>query len=137
MTGVLEASHASAASLVPVTDAGGRVVDFLIAATNRHTKDVTGRGADQLRGRRLVETSPGVVKSGVLDDYLSVYESGAPLTRGPLEFVEARDGLLWPASLMVRAVRAGDRARPPGRRHLRRRVRHRAAGAVAPSQVLR
>ncbi|WP_346153305.1 SpoIIE family protein phosphatase [Nonomuraea recticatena] len=108
MTGVLEALHASAAYLVPVKDAGGRVVDFLIAATNRHTKDVTGRGADQLRGRRLVETSPGVVKSGVLDDYLSVYESGAPLTRGPLEYVEARDGLLWPASIMVRAVRAGD-----------------------------
>lgn len=76
----------------PIRDAGGRVVDFPVAATSEHVRDVTGRGADQLRGRRLVESNP----------------------EESIECVLA-----------------------PGRRHLRRRLRHRAAGAVAPSHVLR
>jgi serine phosphatase RsbU (regulator of sigma subunit) len=106
ISGVLETVHVSACFLAPVTDASGRVVDFLVAAANEQAGDVTGRTADALRGRRLIEISPGAAAgSGLFDDFLHVYETGEPLHRGPLEYVEVRDRVLWPATMNVRAVR--------------------------------
>ncbi|MFC5830088.1 PP2C family protein-serine/threonine phosphatase [Nonomuraea insulae] len=106
--GMLEAVHASAIYLTPVKDATGRVVDFLILAANRHAKTVAGRTANELRGRRLMAASPGVASSGLLDDYIAVYEGGEPVHREALEFVEVLDYLLWPATLSVRAARVED-----------------------------
>jgi serine phosphatase RsbU (regulator of sigma subunit) len=106
--GMLEAVHASALYLSPVKDTGGRVVDFLILAANRHARTVAGRTAAELAGRRLMTASPGVASSGLLDDYITVYETGEPVQRGPLEFVEVMDYLMWPATLSVRAARVDD-----------------------------
>jgi serine phosphatase RsbU (regulator of sigma subunit) len=106
--GVLESVHVSACFLTPVRDATGRVVDFLIAAANQHASDVAGRTVAELRGRRLIESSPGAASSGLFEDFLSVYETGEALHRGPLEFVEVRNRLLWPATMSVRAVRLDD-----------------------------
>ncbi|MER5322789.1 SpoIIE family protein phosphatase [Streptosporangium roseum] len=108
LRGVLDAVHLSTVYLTPITDGTGRVVDFLIAMAGDHTYDVTGRGPELLRGRRLVEFSPGVVRSGLLEAYLRVYETGEPFNRGPFEYVEVRDERLWPASVSVKAVRAGE-----------------------------
>ncbi|MGR6915147.1 PP2C family protein-serine/threonine phosphatase [[Actinomadura] parvosata] len=105
VNGMLEAVHASALYLTPVKDATGRVVDFLILAANRHARTVAGRTAAELTGRRLMEASPGVAGSGLLDDYIAVFESGEPIHRESVEFVEAVDSLLWPATLAVRASR--------------------------------
>ncbi|SDK19147.1 PP2C family protein-serine/threonine phosphatase [Nonomuraea jiangxiensis] len=105
---MLEAVHASAFYLTPIRDPAGRVVDFLIAAANRHARTVSGRTADELTGRRLLVASPGVASSGLLDDYLTVYETGESVHREPLEFVEVHDYLLWPATLSVRAARVDD-----------------------------
>lgn len=105
---VLASLHTSAAYLTPVTDPTGRVVDFTVEAVNEIAVDVTGRGPEFLRGKRMVTATPGVVRSGILDDYLRVYETGEPLLRGPMEYVEVRDHLLWPATVTVRAVRVGD-----------------------------
>ncbi|MFB4277107.1 PP2C family protein-serine/threonine phosphatase [Nonomuraea sp. MTCD27] len=106
--GMLEAVHASALYLTPVHDATGRVVDFLILAANRHARTVAGRTAAELAGRRLMTASPGVAGSGLLDDCIAVYESGEPVHREALEFVEVLDHLLWPATLSVRAARVDD-----------------------------
>ncbi|MEV4169879.1 SpoIIE family protein phosphatase [Nonomuraea sp. NPDC049709] len=106
--GMLEAVHASALYLTPVHDATGRVVDFLILAANRHARTVAGRTAAELAGQRLMAASPGVAGSGLLDDYIAVYESGEPVHREALEFVEVLDHLLWPATLSVRAARVDD-----------------------------
>ncbi|MEV0378680.1 SpoIIE family protein phosphatase [Nonomuraea sp. NPDC050643] len=106
--GMLEAVHASALYLTPVKDSTDRVVDFLILAANRHARTVAGRTSAELAGRRLMAVSPGVASSGLLDDYITVYESGEPLHREPLEFVEVMDYLLWPATLSVRAARVDD-----------------------------
>ncbi|GAA3552722.1 hypothetical protein GCM10022419_036380 [Nonomuraea rosea] len=106
--GMLEAVHASALYLSPVKDTGGRVVDFLILAANRHARTVAGRTAAELAGRRLMAASPGVASSGLLDDYITVYETGEPVHREPLEFVEVMDYLMWPATLSVRAARVDD-----------------------------
>ncbi|MEU4225484.1 SpoIIE family protein phosphatase [Nonomuraea sp. NPDC026600] len=105
ITGVLETVHISACFLTPIRDATGRVVDFLIAAANQHAGDVAGWTSGELRGRRLIETSPGAACSGLFDDFLNVFETGDTLYRGPLEFVEVRHHLLWPATMSVRAVR--------------------------------
>ncbi|TMR25414.1 hypothetical protein ETD86_00740 [Nonomuraea turkmeniaca] len=106
--GMLEAVHASAAYLTPIKDSTGRVVDFLILAANRHAKTVAGRTAVDLAGRRLMCACPGVAGSGLLDDYISAYETGEPVHREPLEYVEVLDHLLWPATLSVRAARVAD-----------------------------
>ncbi|MCK2212610.1 SpoIIE family protein phosphatase [Actinomadura sp. ATCC 31491] len=105
---MLEAVHASAMYLTPVTDDAGRVVDFRILAANRHARTPAGITADELSGRRLMAASPGVAGSGLVDDYIGVYESGEPVHREPMEFVEVVDYLLWPATLSVRAARVED-----------------------------
>lgn len=106
--GMLEAVHASALYLTPVRDPTGRVVDFLILATDRHAETLAGSTAADMAGRRLMSVSPGVASSGLLDDYIDVYESGEPIHREPLEFVEVLDYLRWPATLSVRAAKVGD-----------------------------
>ncbi|GAA4991597.1 serine phosphatase RsbU (regulator of sigma subunit) [Nonomuraea thailandensis] len=108
VTGMLEAIHASALYLAPVRDASGRVVDFLILAANRHARTAAGRTAAEVAGRRLMAVSPGVAGSGLLDDYISAFETGEPVHREGLEFVEVLDYLLWPATLNVRAARVDD-----------------------------
>ncbi|MEV0346750.1 SpoIIE family protein phosphatase [Nonomuraea sp. NPDC050680] len=105
VTGVLESVHIPACFLTPVRDATGRVVDFLIAAANQQAGEPAGRTPEELRGHRLIETSPGAASSGLFDDLLNVLETGVTLHRGPLEFAEARDHMLWPATMTVRAVR--------------------------------
>ncbi|MFD0470760.1 hypothetical protein ACFQ0B_22520 [Nonomuraea thailandensis] len=105
---MLEAIHASALYLAPVRDASGRVVDFLILAANRHARTAAGRTAAEVAGRRLMAVSPGVAGSGLLDDYISAFETGEPVHREGLEFVEVLDYLLWPATLNVRAARVDD-----------------------------
>ncbi|SEG93402.1 Serine phosphatase RsbU, regulator of sigma subunit [Nonomuraea solani] len=106
--GMLEAVHASALYLTPVKDTTGRVVDFLILAANRHARTLDGRTGAGLVGCRLMTASPGVASSGLLDDYYTVYETGDPVHREPVEFVEVMDYLIWPATLSVRAARVDD-----------------------------
>ncbi|MFI6739602.1 PP2C family protein-serine/threonine phosphatase [Nonomuraea sp. NPDC050451] len=106
--GMLEAVHASALYLTPVKDSLGRVVDFRILAANRHARTVSGRPAGELAGCRLLAVTPGVASSGLLDDYIAVYETGVSAHREPLEYVEVLDYLLWPATLSVRASRVDD-----------------------------
>ncbi len=106
--GMLEAVHASAIYITPVCDEAGRVVDFRIVAANRHATTPAGLTEDQLTGRRLLTASPGVASSGLLDDYIRAYESGEPVQRVPLEFVEVVEHRVWPATLSVRAARVAD-----------------------------
>ncbi|GAA3067293.1 PP2C family protein-serine/threonine phosphatase [Streptosporangium carneum] len=105
---VMGALQVAAAYLTPVRDEAGRIVDFLVAATTEYAHDVTGRDPGLLQGRRMMELSPGVVRSGLLEAYLRVYETGTPFSRGPFEYVEIRDDRSWPVSVSVKAARAGD-----------------------------
>ncbi|WP_157549082.1 SpoIIE family protein phosphatase [Nonomuraea candida] len=105
---MLEAIQASAFYLSPIRDATERVVDFLILAANRHAMTPAGRTAADLTGRRLMAASPGVASSGLLDDYITVYETGEPIHHEALEFVEVMDYVLWPATLSVRMARVED-----------------------------
>ncbi|MFI6485424.1 PP2C family protein-serine/threonine phosphatase [Nonomuraea sp. NPDC050663] len=104
----LQAVHVSAAYLLPVHDPSGRVVDFTVAEANDVAADVTGRGRDYLLGGRVLLRTPGLARSGLFEEYLQVYETGRAFRRGPFEYVEVREGLLWPASVTVRAVRVED-----------------------------
>ncbi|MEV7013114.1 SpoIIE family protein phosphatase [Streptosporangium sp. NPDC051022] len=105
---VMGALQMAAAYLTPIRDEAGRIVDFLVAAISEQACDATGYGPELLRGRRMVELSPGVVRSGLLDAYLRVYETGVPFSRGPFEYVEIRGERSWLVSVSVKAARAGD-----------------------------
>ncbi|WP_433433448.1 hypothetical protein [Nonomuraea sp. CA-141351] len=78
VSGMLEAVHPSALYHTPVKDSRGRVVDFRILAptgTPRPCRDDPPASWPET-------ASPGVAGSGLLDDYIAVYETGEPVYRG-------------------------------------------------------
>ncbi|MEU6744027.1 PP2C family protein-serine/threonine phosphatase [Streptosporangium sandarakinum] len=105
---VMEAMSLCAMYLIPVTDETGRLVDFLVVATTKGGEDVTGRPLEVFRGRRLLEFAPGVMRAGLLEECIRVFETRESFQRGPFEYVEARDDRLWPRSISVRASRVED-----------------------------
>ncbi|MEV4255131.1 SpoIIE family protein phosphatase [Spirillospora sp. NPDC049652] len=102
---VLGASLTSAAHLVPVRDADGRVVDFLYADVNPSVDDLFERAPDELIGRRLLRTEPGAALSGLFAAYVRVLETGEPFARGPFLYSSARDGVARASRMTVRCVR--------------------------------
>ncbi|MFF0310504.1 SpoIIE family protein phosphatase [Streptosporangium sp. NPDC004379] len=108
VTPVMEAMPLCAMYLSPVTDETGRVVDFLIVATTEGVEGVTGRSLPSSRGRRLLEYAPGVMRAGLLEEYIRVLETGEPFQRGPFEYVGVREDRLWPRSISVRVSRLAD-----------------------------
>ncbi|PZG16288.1 PP2C family protein-serine/threonine phosphatase [Nonomuraea aridisoli] len=105
---MLETFHDSASYSCPVTDAFGRVVDFFLAAVNSHCKTPDGRSGAELRGQRLQTISPGVAASGLLDEYITAFETGVPFHRALTEHVEIVGERLWPATMSVRAARVAE-----------------------------
>lgn len=108
LRGTLEVGHSSVVYLTPIRGASGRVVDFRVFAANDRATTVTGRMGPDLVGRRLLAISPGAASSGLLEEYFAVYETGEPFQREPMDYVEVRDYVLWPATLSVRAARIDD-----------------------------
>ncbi|GGP84932.1 PP2C family protein-serine/threonine phosphatase [Streptosporangium pseudovulgare] len=105
---VMEAMSLCAMYLSPVTDETGRLVDFIVVATTEGGEDVTGRPLEVFRGRRLLEFAPGVMRAGLLEECIRVFETGESFQRGPFEYIEARNDRLWPRSISVRASRVVD-----------------------------
>lgn len=99
--------HASALYAVPLRDASGEIVDFLMADVNEHALGANGDTATDMRGTRMLEHDPGIALSGLFDEYVRVYETGRPLVRGPFEYIGLRERP-WPMTVTVRAARAGD-----------------------------
>ncbi|WP_067819172.1 PP2C family protein-serine/threonine phosphatase [Actinomadura kijaniata] len=101
----MDASLDGAAHLVPVRSPDGRVVDFLYAALNDSARDLFGRGAADLAGRRLLHTDPGSALSGLFDAYVAVLETGEPYARGPFAYSTAQDGVPRSSRMTLRCVR--------------------------------
>ncbi|MFB4318800.1 PP2C family protein-serine/threonine phosphatase [Actinomadura sp. 21ATH] len=100
---VLDASIDSAAHLVPVRD-GGKVLDFLYANLNTATRDLFGRGAEELAGQRLLRMDPGSALLGLFARYVEVLETGRPYERGPFEFSTAQEGETRTSRMAVKCV---------------------------------
>ncbi|POM23750.1 Phosphoserine phosphatase RsbU [Actinomadura rubteroloni] len=102
---VLDATLDSAAHLVPVRRDDGRVYDFLYADLNDTARDLFGRGADELRGRRLLRMDPGTALSGLFDAFVNVLEKGEAFHGGPLVYSTAQEGVSKSSRMTVRVVR--------------------------------
>ncbi|MFC4908420.1 SpoIIE family protein phosphatase [Actinomadura gamaensis] len=101
---ILDASLTSAAHLVPVRDADGRVVDFLYARLNDSADDLFERAPHELVGRRLLRSEPGAALSGLFAAYVRVLETGEPFARGPFLYTSAQDGVTRGSRMTVRCV---------------------------------
>ncbi|MFI0406485.1 PP2C family protein-serine/threonine phosphatase [Actinomadura sp. 3N508] len=101
---VLDGALDASAHMVPVRGADGHVADFLFADLNGLVRDLFGRGRDELAGRRLLQTDPGAVLSGLFDDYVEVLESGEPMERSLSQYTTAQRGLSRSSRMSVRCV---------------------------------
>lgn len=61
-----------------VRDETGQVVDFEWVMANPRSKQLTGRPAEDLIGKRLLEELPGNRDEGLFDKYVRVVETGEP-----------------------------------------------------------
>ncbi|MFA1544246.1 PP2C family protein-serine/threonine phosphatase [Actinomadura monticuli] len=102
---LLDGTIDSCVHLVPVRDAGGEVADFIYADVNRVTRDMFGRGKEELTGLRLLQTDPGAALSGLFNEYVKVLEGGTPLERDSISYTTAQRGLSRSSRMSVRCVR--------------------------------
>lgn len=101
---VLDGSLDSSAHLVPVRGPEGQVVDFLFAELNSRARDLFGRRAEELTGRRLLQTDPGAALSGLFDGFVEVAETGTRLERVSIMYTTAQRGLSRSSRMSVRCV---------------------------------
>ncbi len=107
--GVLDVIPTPAALLLPIRVPGGAIVEFRIDRCNGEATDLMGRTPEEITGRRLRETFPGILLSGIFEAYVQVMQTGEPARLGPLTYQEAINGVLCPAVLSVRAQKVADR----------------------------
>ncbi|MBT2210192.1 SpoIIE family protein phosphatase [Actinomadura sp. NEAU-AAG7] len=100
----LDGALDGAAHLIPVRDSGGQVADFLYAELNDLARDLFGRGAEELAGRRLLPTEPGMAMSGLFDAFVEVVETGRRLERASMTYSTAQGGLSRTSRMSVRCV---------------------------------
>jgi hypothetical protein len=92
--------------LRPVRDPSGALCDFVIDHANAEAMDALVReGQPTIVGRRLLDTEPDLVTSGVLDVYVRAYDGGESIRLDPV------DQLVNGVHQRVRrsAIRLGDR----------------------------
>ncbi|GAB3663673.1 hypothetical protein GCM10027589_27370 [Actinocorallia lasiicapitis] len=105
---VLEAMQGPASLLSPVRDEAGRIVDFHVDAVNADARDRPGTRAEDLVGRKLLTSYPGLAMSDLFDAYVQAFESGVPLRRPRREYPSVQRGRVVPTLMSVRACRIGD-----------------------------
>lgn len=104
---LLDAIPVPAALLLPVRDADGTMVEFILDRCNGWARDAAGNTADRLAGRLLLDVFPGLAGSGVIAAFEQTLESGSPYARDPFTYEEPVHGVLYPALLSLRAQRIG------------------------------
>jgi PAS domain-containing protein len=103
---VLEALPGSFALISPERDATGDIVDWRFDRCSPEATDASGRTADEICGRRLLDLYPH--GSGVFEGYAHALRTGEPFTLPPTPLLlsSAQDQL--PVLMSVRASRFGD-----------------------------
>ncbi len=86
----------------------GSVSDFVVDHANAATAAVTGRPADQLIGRRLLEVFPELRGTPLFTAYVRVVETGEPLVLDCMDHRSDPGGHLPHGAFNVRASRIGD-----------------------------
>ena len=76
------------ALLEAVSDADGRVVDFVYRAINEATCDYMGFTHEELIGSGVVETMPGIRETGLFDACVECLETGAALVLNDFAYAD-------------------------------------------------
>ena len=74
----------------PVRDESGEIVDLVVEYVNRAAEDTVGLARDEVVGKRLLEATPAVRDSGLLDNCRQVIETGEPYV-GTIEYRDDGD----------------------------------------------
>lgn len=98
----------SVALYTAIRDHNGDIVDFHIDHANPAIRAVTGRSAEDLIGRQLLELFPALRGSPLLAAYAHVVSTGQQLSADSLDYRPYSDGHLTPDAYRVRACRLGD-----------------------------
>jgi GAF domain/PAS fold len=96
---VLDAAFDGFTLLRAVRDSDGVIVDFVCEFINQVGAKLAGRAVADTIGTRIHEMSPGSVRSGLLDRYREVAETGEPWSR---QMVQPDGGEVWE----IKVVRA-------------------------------
>jgi serine phosphatase RsbU (regulator of sigma subunit) len=104
---VLDVIPCPAALLSPVRDAAGRVTDFKLDACNSDAMIDAAGNRQELVGKLLLESFPGLALSGLFDAYVQVLESGNPMCSPPREYAAVSSGKVLPSLISIRTHRVG------------------------------
>ena len=91
-----------------VRDAGGQIVDFRIEYVNDAACHINGLTRDQQVGHTLLEILPVHARTGLLDAYRRVVETGTPLMTQVLEHGDESGARCLRRAFDIRAARLGD-----------------------------
>lgn len=67
------------AHYLPIKDKNGTIIDFSIAFTNEVIKDATGDIPDEIKGKKVSEVYPYLMKNGVFDTMVETITTGKTL----------------------------------------------------------
>ncbi|GAB3688357.1 hypothetical protein GCM10027592_03150 [Spirosoma flavus] len=76
---ILNASLTSIACYKAIFDEQGAVTDFQYTLANQTTLAIMNMTADELYGKTICEVNPALLGSGVVEEYIRVYQTGQPI----------------------------------------------------------
>jgi two-component system, chemotaxis family, CheB/CheR fusion protein len=79
LAGVLHSTLHSIMLFSPVRDDAGRIIDFEWVLANAAAAAVVGHAPEELKGRRLLDVTPGNRDTGLFDRYAAVVENSVKL----------------------------------------------------------
>ncbi|HEY6596191.1 MAG TPA: SpoIIE family protein phosphatase [Asanoa sp.] len=92
---------------VPIRDAEGGIIDWIVVAASPEAVDIAGRRGRELVGTSTVAAYPSVVDTELWHTYAYALRSGRPREIGPFVYSERADGVDAEAVYTVRASRFG------------------------------
>ncbi|HEX2771018.1 MAG TPA: GAF domain-containing protein, partial [Micromonosporaceae bacterium] len=104
---ILDIVPGAVAVNVPVRDASGRVVDYLVVAASPEAVDIAGRRGRELVGTSTVDLYRSVVGTELWHAYEQVLATGRPREIGPFTYTETAEGIDAEGLFTVRANRLG------------------------------
>ncbi len=91
-----------------VRDPAGAIVDFTVEYVNEAACVSDGMSREAQIGRRLLTLLPAHERTGLLEPYARVVDSGEPLVSRAVQYRDRCDGVERDRTLDIRAVKLGD-----------------------------
>lgn len=91
-----------------VRDSSGEIVDFRNDFINRPGAQSVGMARDQMVGKLISELFPGRLEHGLMDEYRRVVETGEPLFREAIDFINVLGSEELVRAFDIRVSKLGD-----------------------------